>query len=71
MTNVMPLTSVFDAPQILQGLDSDLVAFRGCIQSIGTQFDSHDNRAELRRLRTSIKEQISLCETKLKVFKKK
>ena len=43
-----------------------MLAFRGCIQSIGTQFDSGDNRKEIRRLRSVIKKKIGDSEGGLK-----
>ena len=58
----------FLLPQVLQTLDQDLLAFRGCIQSIGTQFDSGDNRREIKRLRSVIKKKIGNSENTLKAM---
>ena len=43
-----------------------MLAFRGCVQSIGTQFDSGDNRREIKRLRSVIKKKIGDSEGSLK-----
>lgn len=56
--------------QTLQELDHDLVKFQGCIESVGTQFDSHDNRSELKRLRSQIKSKVTATKTGLKDGKK-
>lgn len=58
-------------PQILQSLEKDLISFRGCIESIGSQFDSHENRREIRRLRTELKKKITTAEGNLKKDKSK
>jgi len=57
--------------QVLQSLDSDLVAFRGYIDSIGTNFDGTENRRELKRLRSVIKRKIAESDNKLKEDKKR
>lgn len=57
-----------DAGQVLQTLDQDMLAFRGCVQSIGTQFDSGDNRREIKRLRSVIKKKIGDTEGNLKAM---
>jgi len=57
--------------QVLQSLDSDLVAFRGYIDSIGTNFDGTENRRELKRLRSVIKRKIAESDNKLKEDKER
>ena len=49
----------------MESLDKDLVQFRGCVDSIGTNFDNHDNRKELKRLRSQIKKKITSAEVNL------
>ena len=58
-----------DNPLILQTLqetERELVKFRGCIDSIGTQFDDHENRKEIKRLRSVIKSKVTLSQKNLK-----
>lgn len=56
--------------QIMQAVDGHLVAFRGCVQSIGTQFDDEHNRSELKRIRGVLKDMITNAESELKVQRK-
>ena len=56
---------------MLRDLEQDLVKFRRCIDSIGTQFnDDTDNRTEMKRLRTVIKSRVSEAQSQLKAGKK-
>ncbi len=57
--------------QLLQTLDRDLISFRGCIDSIESQFDSHENRREIRRMRSELKKKITSAESNLKQQKSK
>lgn len=66
-----PLVAIMTFLQVLQSLDSDLVAFRGYIDSIGTNFDGTENRRELKRLRSVIKRKIAESDNKLKEDKKR
>ena len=54
----------------MQQLDGELVKFRGCIDSVGTQFDDSSNRREMKRLRSVIKAKVSDAQTQLKAGKK-
>jgi len=56
--------------QVLQDLDAELVKFRGCIDSVGTQFDDSSNRREMKRLRSVIKSKVTEAQTTLKNCKK-
>ena len=47
-----------------------MVAFRGCVQSIGTQFDDQHNRSELKRLRGIIKDKLTNAESEVKSLRK-
>ena len=57
--------------QLIQSIERELVTFRGCIDSIGTQFDSHENRREIRRLRSELKKKVTSAEQNLKLQKSK
>lgn len=56
--------------ETIQSLDIDLVTLRGCIQSIGTQFDDPSNRAELKRLRGVIGEKLANGDKELKELRR-
>lgn len=51
-------------------MDQELVKFQGCIESIGTQLDSKENRANIKRLRGVIKSKVTTTKTNLKETKK-
>lgn len=63
-TSVQP--SENGAAADLQELDKELVNLQGCVQSIGTQFDSKENRAVIKRLRSVIKSKVTATKTSLK-----
>ena len=46
------------------------MAFRGCVDAVGTQHDSLENRDQLKELRTKIIAKISDCQQKLAAQKK-
>ena len=56
--------------QALQELEEELVKFKGCIDGIGTQFDDHENRKEMKRLRSVIKAKVTAVQGNLKAAKK-
>ena len=70
-TLLMQLMTPHPSLQVLQSLEGDLVAFRGYIESIGTNFDGTENRRDLRRLRSVIKRKIADSDNKLKEDKKR
>ena len=54
-------------PQELTGLEQELMEFRSCVESIGTNLDNSENRDNARRLRILIKKRIRDASGKLKL----
>lgn len=66
----MGLCKISVCAQVLQELDQELVKFQGCVESIGTQLDSHENRSDIKRLRSLIKNKVTSAKSDLKEGKK-
>ena len=56
--------------QSLQELEQELVKFQGCVESVGTQLDNQENRADIKRLRSVIKSKVTKTKMSLKEDKK-
>lgn len=63
-------SSGMEPGELIQQLEADLVTFRGCVDAVGSQHDSLENRDQLKELRTKILSQITQCEQKLAAQKK-
>ena len=68
LVSICPLLRTY--AQLIQQLEGDLVAFRGCVDAIGTPHDSLQNRDQLKELRSRIIPKISDCQQKLAAQKK-